>query len=400
MAVALYDPKQELWGSHPAMQALVNARGGEIDAAAKTLQCRERKAVDTSYARTALYEAIWWLNCTADVSATTAALDRLQKALHCADPPSGLTQDDEGSFAVGSTIWYLKLDRSTDQLLARDWPWRRPPSFLESINGPARMVTYLLDRCWSDVYCCGRDNRTELNEALSVIARLVAMGGQAGYLTGPNFYPALARFITDWQDPATGFFGETYILRNGDEIRTNDLSLTFHMAHYVPHLISGWPRLIDTLLTIKDLRYPQGWLEGSKLVMTDHNNYDVVELFYRAWPYMRGDQRRLARQEIRKMVDWCLAESIDRKTGEVKNPDNGDPIADAYYFSAAFLATLGFFDPTQRFWTDDATVFADADAIQQGMVDMLRTFDPDYTGVDDALEQLGAKTRPWSNAML
>ena len=171
------------------------------------------------------------------------------------------------------------------------------------------MVTYLLDHCWSDVRRCGRDNRTELNEALSVIARLVINGGQVGYLAGPNFYPALARFIGDWQDPETGLFGMTYITSNGERIRTNDLSLTFHIAHYVPHLVRWWPRLIDTLLTIKGLRYPQGWLERGEL-MTDHNNYDFVELFYRAWPYMRPDQRLLASQEIRKMVDWYLAESI------------------------------------------------------------------------------------------
>ena len=87
-------------------------------------------------------------------------------------------------------MFFLKLDRSTDQLLARQWPWRLQPTFLDPINDPGRMVTYLQDLCWSDVVRCGRDNRKELNLAVSVIARLVLMGGQAGYLSGPGFVPA------------------------------------------------------------------------------------------------------------------------------------------------------------------------------------------------------------------
>jgi len=39
---------------------------------------------------------------------------------------------------------------------------------------------------------------------------------------------------------------------------------------------------------MKDKSYPQGCLENGK--MTDHNNYDVVELFYRGWSRMRPDQ--------------------------------------------------------------------------------------------------------------
>ena len=54
-----------------------------------------------------------------------------------------------------------------------------PPIFLECIDNPIRMVTYLRDLCCSDVKHCGRDNRKELNLAVSVIAQLVYQGGQA-----------------------------------------------------------------------------------------------------------------------------------------------------------------------------------------------------------------------------
>jgi hypothetical protein len=66
------------------------------------------------------------------------------------------------------------------------------------------------------------------------------------------------------------------------------------------HLVRWWQRLIDTLLGMNDQQYPQGWRENSK--MTDHNNYDVVELFSRGWPRLRPDQRRQASQEIPKCL--------------------------------------------------------------------------------------------------
>jgi hypothetical protein len=172
------------------------------------------------------------------------------------------------------------------------------------------MVTYLQDLCWSDIARCGRDNRKELNLAISLISRLVIKGGQAGYLSGPGLYPALERFILDWQDPATGFFGVTYVVDDsGNQIRTRDLSLTFHLARYVPHLVRWWPKLIDTLLGMKSGIYPQGWLErGTE--MTDHNNYDVVELFYRGWKWMKPWQRQTASTAVKEMLAWSLRSSI------------------------------------------------------------------------------------------
>jgi hypothetical protein len=116
----------------------------------------------------------------------------------------------------------------------------------------------------------------------------------------------------------------------------------------VPHLVRYWPELINTLLEIKTLRYPQGWLEPSG--PTDHNNYDVAEIFYRGWPYMDATQRTLAADAVEEMLDWCLKNSVSPK-GEILKPDHGDPIPDSYYFAAAFLDTIGFFDPSKKFWT-------------------------------------------------
>jgi hypothetical protein len=394
-----YNPKKALQAllSDDAKK-LFNSAKDVMTAAEKRLSDCEEKGADTSYARAALYELDYWVSCTADVDAVNAALVRLKLALDCPNPPSALTQDANGSFGPGTGVWFLKLDRSTDQVLAREWPWPRKPMFLECINDPMRMVTYLQDLCWSDIARCGRDYRKELNLAISVIARLVIKGGQAGYLSGPGFYPAFERFVLDWQDPATGFFGETYITDDyGNQVRSTDLSLTFHMARYVPHLVRWWPKLIDTLFAIKTGVYPQGWRDGGT-VMTDHNNYDVAELFYRGWIHMAPRQRQAASAAVSKMVNWCIGGSV-KGDGSLVSPDTSDPIPDSYYYAASFLDTIGYFDKRKRFWTA-GTLPSDPAKIKAGMIKQLRNFNPYYTEVDDALVRLGAAEHPWTNAIL
>jgi hypothetical protein len=175
------------------------------------------------------------------------------------------------------------------------------------------------------------------------------------------------------------------------------------MAHYVPHLIRWWPTLIDTLLAMKDGIYPQGWRDGGT-VMTDHNNYDVVELFYRGWNRMAPQQRVAASAAVKELFDWCLGDGGAVKPGSVK-PDGGlvaadpsDPIPDSFYFAAAFLDTVGFFDGSKRFWTADK--LPDPTKIRTGMAALLKKFNPYYTGIDDALTKLGSPEHPWTSAML
>lgn len=396
MAAHLYDPKAALFTAYPQMKDLSRDANDLMEGAEETLSERELAGCDTSWARDRIYEAEWLINCTNDYSAACCAVERVKRALECPNPPNGLTQDCEGSFAPGTDIFFLKLDRSTDQLLAREWPWRIKPAFLEPINGPIRMVTYLQDLCWSDVKRCGRDNRKELNLAISVIARLVLMGGQAGYLSTPGFRPVFECFVRDWQDPETGFFGVTYVVDGYEAIRTVDLSLTFHMVRYAPHLVRSWPKLTETLLAIENQPYPQGWLTNNK--MSDHNNYDVVELFSRGWPWMSPDQRQRASQAIAKMLGWCLVNSV-RSTGEIINPDKGDMVPDSYYWAAAFFDTIGFFEQRKRFWAS-GPMPVDPEPIRKGMIEQLRRFNQDLTVVDNTLERLGANVRPWSSAIL
>lgn len=401
MSAQPFDPKKALQALLSAEEkALFDQAKNTMTDVEKTLAKKEWEGDDTSYARAALYQLDYWTSCTADAEQVRRSLTHLKHACARTDPPGALTQDAGGSFGCGTDVWFLKLDRSTDQVLAREWPWPRPPMFLERISDPVRMVTYLEDLSWSDIARCRRDNRKELNLAISVIARLVMQNGQKGYLSGPGFYPAFEQFVQDWQDPQTGFFGMTYITdANGNTVRTTDLSLTFHMAHYVPHLIRWWPKLIDTLLAIKDGVYPQGWRDRGT-VMSDHNNYDVVELFYRGWNRIEPHQRVAASAAVKDLFDWCLGPGGSvRADGNLMAPDPSDPIPDSFYFAAAFLDSVGFFDVSKRFWTSDR--LPDPTAIKTGMTSLLKTkFSPYYTEIDDALTKLGASDHPWTSAML
>lgn len=117
------------------------------------------------------------------------------------DPPNASVPDAEGSFAPGTDVWFIKLDRSTDQVLARQWPWRMAPYFLQLIDDPIRAYTYLIDLAWSDVARRGADTRNELNLAVSVIARLAGRGGQAGYLASTGVIPVIESFARAWRIP-------------------------------------------------------------------------------------------------------------------------------------------------------------------------------------------------------
>ena len=181
------------------------------------------------------------------------------------------------------------------------------------------MVTYLQDLCWSDVVRCGRDNRKEFNLAVSVIARLVLKGGQAGYLSGPGFVPAFERFVRDWQDPETGFFGVTYIIDNkGNEITTTDLSLTFHMVRYALIWCAG-DSASSTLCSpsrTSNIRKAGSKIQSCRIT--------TIMMWSSSSPRLasHADQRRQPSQEVAKMLDWCLEYSV-RDTGEIINPRQG-----------------------------------------------------------------------------
>jgi hypothetical protein len=66
---------------------------------------------------------------------------------------------------------------------------------------------------------------------------------------------------------------------------------------------------------------------------------------------MRPDQRRRAEQELTRLLDWCLTTAIS-PNGEIVARAAGESLPESYYFTTAFLDTVGYFDRAKRFWTE------------------------------------------------
>jgi hypothetical protein len=341
-----WSPQTALAGFFPAIAEWSRAALPEIRDLERQLDRAEALGRNTIGVRQAIGELHWRRLYTADVTAAADNLERVRALMRA--PCTLAVRDRHGSFGVATEIWFLKLDASTDPMLADGYEaGDRPPYFLDRVNDPVRLREYLGGLVVSHLAKDGIDHRKELNLATSALVRLILRRRPPGYHWHPQLDKVIRRFIHEWQDPATGFFGAEYQIEQ-QRWRTVDLSMTFHMARYLDGNIAHWPELIDTLIAIRDDRYPNGWLDDTG--MTSHNNYDVAVLFALGWPQMRPDQRRRAGLELDRMLSWCL-ESALAADGAVRARAAGEALPESYYFTIAFLDTVGFFDPAKRFWT-------------------------------------------------
>ena len=350
------------------------------------LDREEAQGLDTSCLRQALRELRWRLEYTADVAGVRTNLEKIRSLAALPALPSATNPDEEGSYGACTDLWFLKLDASVDHLLAPDFNGK-PPRFLDRINDPDRLERYLKSLLVSRLEEEGVDHRKELNFATADLVRLILWRRPSNYRWEPRLEMVIRRFVANWQDPATGFFGASYEI-GGQRLRTTDLSLTFHMARYLEGKIGYWPQLIDTLIEIRDDRYPNGWLDEEGL--TNHNNYDVATLFQLGWPELRVDQRQHARAQLGCLLDWCLATAI-APDGTVAARAKSESLSESYYFTVAFLDTVGYFERAKRFWTK--LDFPEASAVRERLKDRLSTLPQSDQMVRMACERLGRADR-------
>jgi hypothetical protein len=355
----------------------------EIRTVEAELDRREAGGCDTSCPRQILRELRWRLEYTADTSAIRATLARLRTWAALSLSPAAASHDAEGAHGGCTDVWFLKLDACVDQMLSADFDEQgRPPRFLDRINDPDRLKDYLESLRVSRLDEDGIDRRKELNFATADLVRLILWRRPRNYPWDARLETVIRRFIIEWQDPTTGFFGADYLI-GGKRLRTADLSLTFHMARYLEGAIGYWPQLVDTLFAIRGRRYPNGWLD--EIGLTSHNNYDVAVLLQLGWPHMRADQRRRAAEELAGLVDWCLTTAIS-PDGEIVARAAGESLPESYYFTIAFLDTVGYFDATRRFWTE--LDFPEAPAVREQLKDRLLTLPQSDPMVRMACERL------------
>lgn len=132
------------------------------------------------------------------------------------------------------------------------------------------------------------------------------------------------------------------------------------MLSYLGGKVPDLSKVVNTAQVLKDLNYPQGWREDGKY--SNHNNMDAVVLFHYGWNSATANQRLTMVEEIEKMLDWCLTRSL-QSDGSFRTSTDDDSVEEAQYFGAAFLSRIGFFDKTNRFWTEKN--FPGAEEIRQ-----------------------------------
>ena len=347
-----------------------------------------------------LTETKWICSATRDYSRIGERVRALEETLR--DPANAQARDEQsatdGSWGKWYTEWFFKLDASYDQIMLladRGLVPKYPVHFLDRINSPEKLTGHLNHLLISDLRADGVDHRRELNETVADLMRLILREQPKNYAWDPRLKAALLDWLLHTaRNPETGYWGAWYRRPNGGGIvKTNDLSITFHIVSYLQGNVPDWPKIIATTLAIKDQKYPLGWLEGS--VYLNHNNMDVVQLFRLGWSQATPAQREAMHVEIRKMLRWCLNESL-QPDGSFKLQDSDDSLETSISFGTSFLARLGYFDRSKRFWTDED--FPEAAAVRAHIVQFIRAhIDSGGEGgayYHDTLRELGAPVSP------
>jgi len=300
-----------------------------------------------------LAEVSWRLSSTADWLKIEEQLDQLAELV--ANPDTDRTPDPQsptdGSWGHCLSAWFFRLDTSYNHIADLAAAGEGPPyspHFLDRINDPTRLQEYLSGIALSDIAHEGIDHRRELNNALADLMRLILKDEPSNYhWDGGLKAELMALILGSLRDPATGFWGETY-RRGNTKVRVQDLGMTFHVVRYLNGGVPDWPKIIDTLLAIKDLPYPQGWMRGNSYLT--HDLYDVVALMHMGWAHASGVQQATMREEIGAMLNWCLANAV-RPDGSVVVMADDDSVEAATYNAVSFLREVGYFSHAERFWT-------------------------------------------------
>jgi hypothetical protein len=94
-----------------------------------------------------------------------------------------------------------------------------------------------------------------MNEALSTLIRLIVRGQPRAYRWHPEMKATLLDLLMQLRNPGTGWWRERY-QREGRIDFVDHLSMTFHIVNYLKGQVPDLDKVGDTLLELKDLKYP------------------------------------------------------------------------------------------------------------------------------------------------
>lgn len=355
---------------NPQYREMVAPRRKELNALIVEVNQREAEGKVVTCSHQIALETRYLLGYTADFSHVDRRLADLKESLAHPEKEALAEQEDphDGSWGGCFTEWFERLDASYDILemyklkgIAPKYPF----TLLDRINSPEKIEAYFASITTSDIAHTGVDHRKELNAAFVDLIRLVMSGEPAGYHWNPGVKRALLKLtLHQYRNQTTGWWGESY-LHDGKREYVDDLSMTFHIVLALEDNVPLKRRMATTLFALKDVNYPVGWSENG--AQTNHNNMDAVVLMRASWKAMTPAQRRQGRAEIRRMLHWCLTESL-QADGSFKPSIGGgdDSIEEGEHFGVVFLARIGYFDKSKRFWTSED--FPEAEANRRRII--------------------------------
>jgi hypothetical protein len=322
---------------------------------------REMAGQNTELSHQILIEILWLISATADFKQLDQRLDDLQASL---DHPEREAQAEEenpadGSWGAGCTQWFCTLRASYDHLEDAKYELH----FIDRINSPKKLTNYFNSISVSDIARTGIDNGNEFNESLSDLMRMILRHDPKQYAYDPKLKATMTDLIMNQlRDPATGYWGERYV-HNGQTQFVDDVSDTFHVVSYLSGDVPDMDKIIATTLAAQDLEFPAGNLYKGKRY--DHLNVDVAELFRLGWPHASDAQKKGIAAELHKLLQFCLTESL-QPDGSFKMWVGDFSKEESTYYGASFLARIGYFDKSKRFWTDED--FPDAENVRQKII--------------------------------
>jgi hypothetical protein len=338
-------------------------------ALAKEIHAREAAGRPTACSYQILIEVTSLLDSDMNFGWIERRLDDADRVL--ADPASearAARQDPaDGGWGACHDQWFFKVNATFDHLTKRSTASEKPGyplTLLDRVNSPEKLRAYFKGIAVSDIPRTGIDHRTELNESLSNLTRLILHGRPAYYPWHPQLKDALIdEILHRLRNPHTGWWGERYF-RNGEEQYVDNLSVTFHIVSYLHGEVPDLDKIVSHLLAVKDLDFPIGWREDGH--PSNHHNMDVVVLLRYGWPYLSVAQRDTASAEIRAMLLWCLGKSLQPDGSFRADQGISDSIEEANSWGVSFLLRIGYFDRADRFWTSES--FPDSEAVRQKLI--------------------------------
>jgi len=359
--------EQEYLAFDPHYKEAKAARIARVRALYARVREREAAGQNTACSKQILWELKALLTQTANFKLIDQRLADLVASLAHPELEGDANEQGpvDGSWGRCYAEWYCKLDATCDQLgkeANKKRPLKYEPRFLDRVNSPDKLTAYLTSVSVSDIPRTGVDNLLEFNLSLANLTRLILRDRPKGYPWDPRLRATLRHLILSFRNPETGWWGERYV-RDGRVVFVDDLSTTFHVVSYLQGNVPDLPRIVDTTLAVKDLDYPVGWLWKGQY--WNHNNMDVVALFKAGWPHANAAQRKAMATEIQKMMQWCLDESL-QPDGSFKPIIADGSLEEGTYYGASFLARIGFFDKSLRFWTDQE--FPQANEVRQRII--------------------------------